>query len=119
MAAIRATCLALAIAALAACSTGKEQPFKAPRTVDNTPDLSGIWQAINTANWDVEPHEARMGPVVALCAAFSVPAGLGVIDGGAIPYLPAALEKRNANRADWMKLDPEIKCYMPGIPRAT
>src|SRR3954471_7100798 len=109
MAAIRTTCLALAIAAVAACSNAKEQPFKAPRTPDNTPDVSGIWQANNTANWDVEPHEARMGPVVALGAAFSVPPGLGVVDGDAIPYLPAALEKRNANRADWMKLDPEIK----------
>ena len=48
-----------------------------------------------------------------------MPPGLGVVEGGEIPYLPAALEKRNANRADWMKLDPEVKCYMPGIPRAT
>ncbi|MEP6782974.1 MAG: hypothetical protein ABI983_04840, partial [Acidobacteriota bacterium] len=97
-----------------ACGTtgsGTEQAFRAPRTSDNTPDLSGIWQAINTANWDVEPHEARMGPVVALAAAFSIPPGLGVVEGGEIPYLPAALEKRNANRADWMKLDPEIKCF--------
>ena len=109
--------LVLAIGAVA-CDSRPEQ-YKAPRTPDNTPDLGGIWQAINTANWDLEPHEARMGPVVALAAAFSIPGGLGVVEGGEIPYLPAALEKRNQNRADWIKLDPEIKCYMPGIPRAT
>jgi hypothetical protein len=115
---------ALAVTFGAACgntsmSGGDAPQYRAPRTPDNTPDLSGIWQAINTANWDVEPHQARMGPVVALGAAFSIPPGLGVVEGDAIPYLPAALETRNANRADWMKRDPEIKCYMPGIPRAT
>lgn len=116
---------AVAVALTTACGggagvgAGPEAPYRAKRTPDNTPDLSGIWQANNTANWDLEPHEARMGPVVALAAAFSIPAGLGVVEGDEIPYLPAALEKRNANRADWMKLDPEIKCYLPGIPRAT
>jgi len=109
----------IAVAAMTGCGGGQPQAFRAPRTPDNTPDLSGIWQAINTANWDLEPHQARMGPVVALAAAFSIPPGLGVVEGDEIPYLPAALEKRNQNRADWVKLDPEIKCYMPGIPRAT
>ena len=42
-----------------------------------------------------------------------------MVEGGEIPYQPWALEKRAANRADWLKLDPAIKCYMPGIPRAT
>jgi hypothetical protein len=117
--------VSVAVALTTACGggagvgAGQEATYRAKRTPDNTPDLSGIWQANNTANWDIEPHEARMGPVVALAAAFSVPAGLGVVEGEEIPYLPAALEKRNANRADWMKLDPEIKCYLPGIPRAT
>lgn len=99
--------------------TSQDAGYRAARTPDNTPDLGGIWQANNTANWDIEPHEARMGPVVALAAAFSVPPGLGVVEGGTLPYLPEALAKRNANRADWVKLDPEVKCYMPGIPRAT
>ena len=56
----------------------------------------------------------------ALGAAFSVPPGLGVVDGdGDIPYLPDALAKKKANGENWMTLDPEVKCYMPGIPRAT
>ena len=87
---------------------------------DGAPDLSGIWQANNTANWDLEPHEARQGPVVALAAAFSVPPGLGVVEGDEIPYLPAALpETQRRTAPNWMTLDPEIKCFMPGIPRAT
>jgi len=93
--------------------------YKAPRTPDGKPNLNGIWQAVNTANWDIQDHPARQGPIIALGAAFSVPAGQGVVDGNEIPYKPEALAKKRANAADWLKLDPEIKCYMPGIPRAT
>jgi hypothetical protein len=95
--------------------------------------MNGIWQAVNTANWDLEPHNAkaalamRPGPIVpvpakevlALGAIGSVPMGLGVVDGGTIPYTPAGLKKREENRANYLKLDPEIKCYLPGVPRAT
>jgi len=93
--------------------------YKAPRTSDGKPNLNGIWQAVNTANWDLQDHPARQGPIIALGAAFSVPAGQGVVDGNEIPYKPEALAKKRQNAADWLKLDPEIKCYMPGIPRAT
>ena len=105
----------------AACVGRAEQAgsYRAPRAASGAPDLSGIWQANNTANWNIEPHAAQAGPVFQLGAAFSIPPGLGVVEGGQIPYLPAALEKRNANAKDWVKLDPEVKCYMPGIPRAT
>jgi hypothetical protein len=74
---------------------------------------------MNTANWDLQAHEARQGPVVALGAAFSVPPGAGVVEGNEIPYLPAAAAKKKANGENWMTLDPEVKCFMPGIPRAT
>jgi hypothetical protein len=104
-----------------------------PRTPDGKPDMNGIWQTLTTANWDLEPHNAkaalamRPGPivpvpakeVVALGAIGSVPMGLGVVDGGTIPYTPAGLKKREENRANYLKLDPEIKCYLPGVPRAT
>ena len=101
------------------CAAPAPQTYRAPRTPAGAPDLGGIWQALNTANWDLEAHAARQGPVFALGAAFSVPPGLGVVDGGDIPYLPDALEKKKTNGASWMTLDPEVKCYMPGIPRAT
>jgi hypothetical protein len=95
------------------------QEYRAPRTPDGKPDLNGIWQAVGAAHWDVEAHNARKGPVVAMGALGAIPAGLGVVEGGVIPYQPEALAKRDANRADWLKLDPAVKCYMPGIPRAT
>ena len=104
---------------MAACTPAAPQAYRAPRTPEGAPDLNGIWQANNTANWNIEAHPAKQGPVIALAAAFSVPPGMGVVDGDEIPYLPAALEKRNANSERWMTLDPEIKCFMPGIPRAT
>ena len=89
------------------------------KTADGKPNLTGIWQAMNSANWDLQAHEAKAGPVVSLAAAFSVPPGAGVVEGNEIPYLPEALKKKEANGANWMALDPEVKCYMPGIPRAT
>jgi len=89
------------------------------RMADGKPNLNGIWAANNTANWDIQTHQAKQGPVIALGAAFSVPGGLGVVEGNEIPYKPEALAKRDANRANWMANDPEVKCYLPGVPRAT
>jgi hypothetical protein len=80
-----------------------------PRTADGQPDLSGIWQVVNSANWDLEPHPGAKG----------VPAGQGVVEGGEIPYQPAALEKKRQNLADRATADPESKCYLPGVPRIT
>ena len=97
------------------------------------PDLNGVWQVMNRANYNLEAHSASAamhlveGPVVpiphpdilALGAVGSVPAGLSVIEGGLIPYKKSALRKRDANKKDWLNRDPEIKCYLPGVPRAT
>lgn len=94
------------------------QPVKLPRLADGKPNLNGIWQAMNTANWDLEPHAARPGLVVALGAIGAEPGGPGVVEGGEIPYLPAALEQRKANFAQRLAADPEVKCFLPGIPRA-
>src|SRR5580693_8310695 len=102
--------------------TGQAQApaYKAPRTKDGKADLNGIWQAMTTANWDLRAHAAAQGPVLSLGAEFSVPPGPGVIDGeGTIPYLPAAAEQQKKNFANRLALDPEIKCYMGGIPRST
>jgi hypothetical protein len=94
------------------------QTYRAPRTKDNKPDLNGIWQAVNTANWDIESHGAAPGPFWQLGAEFSIPPGLGVVEGGPIPYKPEALQKKKENFADRMNRDPEMKCYLPGVPRA-
>jgi hypothetical protein len=108
-----------------------------PGRVAGRPNFSGIWQANNEAHWDVQAHAARAGavtqpgvypfdnarvaaaPVVALGAAAGVPASLGVVqDDGEIPYTPEALALRNENAEHWIDRDPELKCYLPGIPRA-
>ncbi len=93
--------------------------YKAPRTKDGKADLNGIWQAMSTANWDLRAHAASQGPVLSLGAQFSVPPGPSVIDGDTIPYLPAAAEQQKKNFANRLTLDPEVKCYMGGVPRST
>ena len=90
-----------------------------PRAADGHPDLSGIWQALGTANWDLEDHRPEPGPFYQLGAIGGIPPGRGVVEGGDIPYKPEALSRRMQNRANRWKDDPEVKCYMPGIPRAT
>lgn len=93
--------------------------YAASRTPDGNPDLNGIWQAMGSAHWDLENHAARHGPVEALGALGAIPAGLSVVEGGTIPYQPWAAEQRAENLKNWLKLDPAVKCFMPGIPRAT
>jgi hypothetical protein len=92
-----------------------------PATIAGRPNLNGIWQAINTANWNLEDHSASATAFWQLGAISAIPAGQTVIvdNNGTIPYTPAGLKKREENRAGWPKSDPEAKCYMPGLPRAT
>ena len=85
---------------------------------DGKPNLTGLWQAITTADWNVEDHSAQAGPFFQLGAIGAIPPGQSIVEGGSIPYKPEALIKRNENFANRLKLDPEIKCYMPGLPRA-
>ena len=112
---------------------GQPSEYRAPRAADGHPDLNGIWQALNTANYDLETHMARsamalrQGPhgplpapaVLALGAVGAVPGGLSVVEGGAIPYKPEALAIKKENQENWLTRDPEIFCYLPGVPRAT
>jgi len=85
----------------------QNQAANVPRTSDGKPDLSGIWQALSTAAWDIQDHSASLG----------VPAGQGIVDGNEIPYLPAALAKKRANFENRATADPESKGYLPGVPR--
>lgn len=106
------------------------QVYQAPRLPGTEhPDLSGIWQAFVTANWDLEPHGADEGPFPRLLGVWGAqPPGEGVVVGSQIPYLAGALAKRDENRRTRLTVDtdnvntvgdPEAKCYMPGVPRAT
>ncbi len=105
-----------------------------PRLSNGLPDFNGIWQTMNEAHWDLETHVARhsvqmregpINPVPAIPtlragAALSVPGSMGVIVGSSkIPYTPDARARKEDNMANWSERDPEVKCYMPGVPRAT
>ena len=104
-----------------------------PRLASGKPDFNGLWQALGNAHWDIEPHAARPAlamqpgpvvpvpakPVVAMGAVGSVPPGWGIVVDGEIPYTAEAKARRDENRAKWLERDPEIKCYLPGVPRAT
>src|SRR6185369_3581370 len=123
---------ALLAAAAAPLAGQQAAAYRAPRTADGKPDLNGIWQALNEANYDLEAHMARpalalragpYGPVpaaavLALGAVGAVPPGMGVVEGGTIPYKPEAAAKKKDNQEKWLERDPEIKCYLPGVPRA-
>jgi len=108
---------ALALLLLATAPTDA-QTYGAPRAADGHADLSGIYEALNTANWDLEDHSPQQGPMWQTGAIGSEPAGESVVEGGTIPYKPDALEKKKLNFANRRTNDPEAKCYMPGIPRA-
>ena len=101
--------------------------------LNGKPDLNGLWQAMNSANYDIQAHTAkaalqmRPGPVVpvpakeilAMGAVGSVPSGAGVVEGDELPYTADGLKKKQENAANWMTRDPEVKCYLPGVPRIT
>jgi hypothetical protein len=124
-------CLVLVAAmSVFARQTGKQHKAGAE---SKHPDLNGIWQAMNEADYDLEAHNARPAmalrpgpygpvpatPVLALGAVGAVPPSLGVVEGGQIPYKPEALAQKKKNQENWLTSDPEIKCYLPGVPRAT
>ncbi|MGH1470689.1 MAG: hypothetical protein ACRBCS_05810 [Cellvibrionaceae bacterium] len=92
---------------------------KTQRTADGKPDFNGIWQTMGSAHWNIEPHMAQAGPSVKMGAIGAISGGLGIVEGGKIPYKKEALEQRNKNKAEWLTLDPVVKCYLPGVPRAT
>ena len=134
--ALAAAVLTAAISTSITRSAGRALP-PAARTADGKPSFSGIWQVNNEAHWDLQAHEARPGavtqpgiypyayaqvpaaPVLALGAAGGVPASLGVVEGdGQIPYTPEAAAIKKENAEHWIDRDPELKCYLPGIPRA-
>jgi len=105
-----ATAAVLAVCSWMPALAAAQPPGAAfPRAADGHPDFSGIWQVMNTANFDIQDHAAQKG----------VPAGQGVVEGNEIPYTPAALAKKLENSKKRATDDPESKCYLPGVPRIT
>ena len=90
-----------------------------PEQIDGKPNFNGIWQALNSANWNLEAHSASaLDDFWQLGSLAAIPAGQSVVVEGSIPYLPEALEQREQNQAGWPDSDPETMCFLPGIPRA-
>ena len=137
--ALAAACMGavIAVGVTGTASQGQEPAGRPARTPDGRPNFNGVWQANNEAHWDLEAHEARPGmvmqegvypydyarvpaaPVLALGAAAGVPGSLGVVQGdGRIPYTAETLQMKQENADNWIDRDPELKCYLPGIPRA-
>src|SRR5712692_11044439 len=80
-----------------------------PRMPDGKPNFTGLWQALGTADWDIRDHSAQPGPFFQLGATGAMPAGQGIVEGGEIPYTPAAAALQKENFKNRMTLDPEIK----------
>ena len=113
-------------------AAAQSSTYHHPRLIGtDNPDLNGVWQALNTANWDIRPHAAAPSALPDLLGAIgAVPPGLGVVEGNEIPYQPWASDKQRENfegrltrpldrETNETTGDPEAKCYMPGVPRAT
>jgi len=81
--------------------------YRAPRTIDGQPDLQGIWQTMSSANFNIQDHSASLG----------IPAGMSIVEGNELPYLPGALTIKQANYRERFRSDPESKCFMVGTPR--
>ena len=113
---IATTAGAVIVAAVAVAQLAAQT--QAPARLQGKPNLSGIWQAMNEANWDIQAHEARPGPSQ-FGALFAEPAGLGVVEGNEIPYQPWALKKKQENFENRATLDPDARCLLPGVPRIT
>src|SRR5262249_26968632 len=75
-------------------AVAQTRAYRAPRTPDGKPNLNGVWQALNSANWDLSDHAARPGAVIAMGALGAIPGGLGVVEGNEIPYKPEAAAKK-------------------------
>ena len=117
--ALRVLLAGLALLAGPLAAQVPERPSRPDRIGDH-PNINGIWQAVNTANWNLEGQAAEaIDEFWELGALFAFPAGQSVVEGGTIPYLPRALEQRARNRASGPTEDTEAKCYRSGIPRQT
>lgn len=120
---------AAVVSILALTAAAQAPTYKAARLAGtDRPNLDGLWQALTEANWDIQAHAAQPGPSQ-FGALYAEPAGPGIVEGNEIPYQPWAMAKKKENfekrltrvNTDGVRLeplDPEAKCYLPGVPRA-
>src|SRR5438093_1874119 len=116
---VTAVFIILSLATMLSAGQAPATAPRLPRMPDGKPNLTGLWQALGTAYWDIQDHIAQPGPFFQLGAIGAIPPGQGIVEGNEIPYQPWAGQKKKENFVNRLTLDPEIKCYMPGVPRAT
>jgi len=121
---MRALIVIVIVMTASALPAGAQQQIKTPPArparIGTHPNLNGVWQALNTAYWNLEAHSAEaLNQFWKLGAIAAIPAGRSVVVGDTIPYFPEALKKRDMNRSQWPAADPEARCYMLGVPRVT
>jgi hypothetical protein len=116
---VAAALIGFALVAMGLATVSAQPGGIGPERISGHPNLSGVWQAMNTANWNLEAHSAEaLDEFWKLGSLASIPAGKSVVVGGTIPYNEAGLAQRAENQAGWPEADPETLCYLPGIPRA-
>jgi len=120
---------AAVVSILAVTAAAQAPTYKAARLAGtDRPNLHGLWQALTEANWDIQAHSAQPGPPQ-FGSLYAEPAGPGIVEGNEIPYQAWAMAKKKENfekrltrvNTDGVRLeplDPEAKCYLPGVPRA-
>ena len=116
---LKGAVIALVSAAVGAFAVSQMMRAPVESEAPGPPNLNGIWQAVGSAHWNLQDHQARSGPVLELGAVLAVPAGLSVVEGNEIPYQRWAAARQKENYDNWLSRDPEVKCYLPGLPRAT
>ena len=120
---------AAVVSILAVTAAAQAPTYKAARLAGtDRPNLHGLWQALTEANWDIQAHASQPG-TPQFGALYAEPAGAGIVEGNEIPYQPWAMAQKKENfekrltrvNTDGVRLeplDPEAKCYLPGVPRA-
>ena len=90
---------------------GQAQAYQAPRLKGtDKPDLTGIWQAFTTANWDIQDHSAEAGPFPRVLGVWGAQhPGQGVVEGNDIPYRPDMLAKKQENLKKRLTVDHDTR----------
>ena len=73
---------------------------------------------MGTADWDIEDHSAAAGPFFQLGAIGAIPPGQGIVEGGEIPYKPAALRTKEQKLREPFEGRPGSEVLHAGRARA-
>ena len=114
-----AIAISITLALLASFAPSEAQVYQARRTADGKPDLNGIWQALNTANWDLQDHAAQPDRWSRSARSAQFLPGSASWRAMRFPTCRPRRRRRKKILHNRLTADPEIKCYLPGVPRAT